>query len=70
MLLEVGLGWEVYGGGGGCGERRVGAGVWARRGGRVRGAQSKADGSSMVRSVLRAAIVLLGFWFRLTVLPA
>ena len=58
MLLEtgeVGQGREAGGG-----ESRVGAGVYKEREGCMRGAQSNADGSSMLRCISRTATVLSG----------
>ena len=66
MLLEtgeVGLGREVGGG-----ERRGGAGGYREREGWMRGAQSNADGSSMLRGVSRTATLLPGSWWMLAVL--
>ena len=54
---EVGQGREVVVGGG---ERRVGVGVHKECEGWMRGAQSNADGSSMLRCILRTAIVRSG----------
>lgn len=60
MLLETGeagLGREVGGG-----ERSVAAGGYKERDGCLRGAQSNADGSSMLRCISRTAIVPSGSW--------